>query len=101
MPEAYRADALATTRHVVVLLRLAVGAGGRILYGEVVDPDTQKGHPFHRLAGLPTALREWLAAVIPLEETAHEEEPDRGDLPRTRCADLVANAEVEDPCLPS
>jgi hypothetical protein len=69
-----RADALAITRHVVVLLRLTVGAGNRILYGEVVDPDKRSSHPFHGLAGLSAALRDSLAAVIAPRDDARDRE---------------------------
>ena len=87
MPEVHRADALAATRDLVVLVRLTVGAGGRVLYGEVVDPDTRKGHPFRGLAGMSAALREWLAAVFVPQETPQDEEADPGESLRNRNAD--------------
>jgi hypothetical protein len=94
-------DALSATQALVVLLRLTVGIGGRVLYGEVVDPETHQGRPFRGLAGLLAALREWLAATVAPQKSAQDEESYHGDRPRNRDADRVANAELEDPCLPS
>ena len=60
VPELRRSEPLAATRQLVVLLRLTVGADGRVLYGEVVDPETGAARPFHGLDGVSGALRDWL-----------------------------------------
>jgi hypothetical protein len=94
------ADALAATRHVVVLLRLTVGTGGRILHGEVVDPETSQSRSFHGLAGLPTVLRRWLEAAAATEASA-DERPTKATGRRAGPADPIRRREPEDPCLPS
>ncbi len=86
MPDTQWDDLLAATRHVVVLLRLTVGTGGRVLYGEVVDPDTRKGLPFHGLVELPTVLRRWLEVAGPPGED-HSTDTDEGDRPDDRAVD--------------
>ena len=86
MPQLHGADALAATRHVVVLLRLTVGASGRVLYGEVVDPETRQGMPFHGLAALPRVLRSLLAAAASTAED-HQEAIEKGDRPDDRAVD--------------
>ncbi len=101
MPEPYRADTLAATRTVVVLLRLAVGAGDRILHGEVVDPETHTSRSFHRLPGLPVVLRDWLPALLVSQDIAHDEGPEMDLLSRNQRADIHGAPESEDPCPPS
>lgn len=64
VPEPRRSEELASTRHLLVLVRLTVGAEDEILYGEVVDTDTGAAVPFHGIHGVPRALQEWLVMAL-------------------------------------
>jgi hypothetical protein len=88
-------EALADRRHLIVVLRIVTGAGGRLLYGEVVDVRAGPRHRFSGWRGLERALRQWLEtetaadriveAVIEVgfDESANEplagRDPDRPD----------------------
>lgn len=88
-------EALADRRHLIVVLRIVTGAGGRLLYGEVVDVRAGPRDRFSGWRGLERALRQWLEtetaadrvveAVIELgfDESANKSfaghDPDRPD----------------------
>jgi hypothetical protein len=54
--EVSRAERLASTHHLVVVLRLVVETGGHVLYGEVMPVAGDRGHRFVGLAGLGPAV---------------------------------------------
>ena len=53
-------EQLGTTRQFVVVLGLVVDKVGRVLYGEVVDPQLEGRYRFVGLDGIPAAVRDWL-----------------------------------------
>jgi hypothetical protein len=74
-------DALASRREVTVVLRLVIGSGNRLLYGQVVDVIDGPQPGFRGWAGLTQGLRRWLSATgtrIPegddWNSTAHPQE---------------------------
>jgi hypothetical protein len=73
MAEGSPADELAATRQFVVVLRLVVGAGGKVS-GEVVGPDG-RSHRFVGLHGLPAAVRNWLSEALGSPVAADEPPP--------------------------
>ena len=64
MAEGSRADRLAATQTIVVLLRLVADAGGNVLYGEVMDPAGDGGCRFVGYAGIGEAVRACLSGWV-------------------------------------
>jgi hypothetical protein len=62
--EGSRADRLAATQHIVVLLRLVADAGGNVLYGEVMNPAGDSGCRFVGYAGIGEAVRACLSSWV-------------------------------------
>jgi len=58
LPDPMRADSLAAMHHLVVVLRLVVDTGGRVVHGEVMEPAAASGHRFVGLTGLAGAVRD-------------------------------------------
>lgn len=48
----------------VAVLRLIVSATGGLVFGEAIDPETERGHRFSGWHGLDVALREVIADSI-------------------------------------
>ena len=58
-----QAEQLGNTRQFVVVLGLVIDRVGRVLYGEVVDPQRDGRYRFIGLDGIPTAVSDWLREV--------------------------------------
>jgi hypothetical protein len=71
-------DELSSTRHVVVVLRLVVGADGRIKRGEILDPTQRPPERFVGLAGLGDVLQRWVDEGPGGERTHERDDADPG-----------------------
>ena len=71
MSEPSGAEALAARRQLVAVLRVVVESRGRVLYGDVVDPDTDDKTGFVGSKGLADALDTWVV------NTLRRSDPDR------------------------
>jgi hypothetical protein len=58
------AEWLATTQQFAVVLGVVVDKVGRVLYGEIVDPQLRGRYRFVGLDGIPTAVHDWLGEVL-------------------------------------
>lgn len=63
MAEEPQPEQLGNTRQFVVVLGLVIDNVGRVLYGEVVDPQRDGRYRFIGLDGIPTAVSDWLREV--------------------------------------
>jgi hypothetical protein len=70
-------EALSAKRQIVVVLRLLIGADGRIVHGEIIDPGRRPARRFGRLSGLSEVLQEWVDS-----EPGQIRSPSRRDLDR-------------------
>ena len=61
MSDEGRPDSLSTTRHFVLVLRLVLAPGERLVHGYVVDPETRSSTPFVGLNGLSRVVDRWVA----------------------------------------
>jgi hypothetical protein len=66
--EEAQAELLGATRRVVVVLGLVVDKLGRVLYGEVVDPQADGRYRFLGLDGISVAVRDWLRKAPPMHD---------------------------------
>ncbi len=55
---------LETTQQFAVVLGVVVDKVGRVLYGEIVDPQLKGRYRFAGLDGIPIAVRDWLGEVL-------------------------------------
>jgi hypothetical protein len=55
-----QAELLGTTRRVVVVLGLVIDGLGKVLYGEVVDPQAEGKYRFVGPQGIGGAVSDWL-----------------------------------------
>ena len=53
-------DELASTRPMVLVISLMVSPGGRVIHGDVFEPDTRRAGRFVGLDGLNGIVRGWL-----------------------------------------
>ena len=67
-----QAEQLGSTRQLVVVLGLVVDRLGRVLYGEIVDPQVEDRYRFVGLDGIPDAVSDWLRLGRP---GRHGDEP--------------------------
>lgn len=70
-------DPLSTTRHFVLVLRLVLAPGKRLVHGDVVDPETGWSRPFVGLSGMSKVVDRWVATtrrVKDADEAAHREQ---------------------------
>jgi hypothetical protein len=58
------ADQLVATRRYAVVLGVVVDKVGRVLYGEIVDPQCRGSYRFVGLDGIPVAVRGWLGETL-------------------------------------
>jgi|DewCreStandDraft_1066081.scaffolds.fasta_scaffold00108_56 hypothetical protein len=61
MSSLLRGNTLAGMHYVTVILRLVLDHRGRLVYGEILGPDTTPARRFRGWRGMNRALREWLA----------------------------------------
>jgi hypothetical protein len=70
-------DTLAARRRLVAVLRLVVEPDARILYGDVVDPDTGQESRFVGSSGLTAAVDRWVVQKLHGPEGADPWPPPR------------------------
>jgi hypothetical protein len=65
-------ERLAATRECVIVFRLVVEMTGDVLYGEILEPQTNGRHRFVGTIGLIDQVREWLREAISQRDSSDD-----------------------------